>query len=105
MDRLVLATDVDRIYLNYASATAHGLDQVSAADLRRYAAAGHFPAGTMGPKVEAALQFVDAGGAEAIVTSYDRLAAALRGCAGTRVVAGARDGVSAAPPCDDSRAV
>jgi carbamate kinase len=90
VDRFVLSTDVDRIYLNYGSAIAQGLDEVTADDLRRYAAAGHFPTGTMGPKVDAALRFVDTGGREAIVTSYDRLGAALEGRAGTRVFATAR---------------
>ena len=104
IDRFVLATDVDRIYLNYGSATRRGLDEVMADDLRRYAAAGHFPPGTMGPKVEAALRFIDAGGREAIVTSYDRLGAALRGRAGTRVFATARAADEGHPPAAAGRA-
>jgi carbamate kinase len=91
VDRFILATNVDRIYLDYSSATARGLGQVTSCELLRYAAAGHFPPGSMGPKVEAAMRFVNAGGHEAIVTSYDRLAAALRGRAGTRVFAAAHD--------------
>jgi carbamate kinase len=90
VDRLVLSTDVERIYVNYGTPTARGLDDVSAEELRGYAAAGHFPPGTMGPKVEAALRFVDAGGPQAIVTSCDRLRAALQGRAGTRVFATAQ---------------
>jgi carbamate kinase len=89
-DRLVLATDVDRIYLDFGTPNACGLDAVTAEDLRRHAAAGHFPAGSMGPKVEAALRFVHAGGGEAIVTSYEQLAWALQGRAGTRVRLAAR---------------
>ncbi len=86
VDRLVLATDVDRVYLDFGTSNARGLDAITGEELRRHAAAGHFPAGSMGPKVEAALRFVDAGGGgEAIVTSYDRLALALQGSAGTRV--------------------
>lgn len=91
VDRLVLATDVDRVYLDYGAPTARGLDRVTADDLRSYAAAGHFPAGTMGPKVEAALRFVDAGGREAVVTRNDQVSAALQGRAGTHVLATARD--------------
>jgi carbamate kinase len=96
-DRLVLATDVDRIYLDFGTPDARGLGEVAAEDLRRHAEAGHFPAGTMGPKVEAALRFVHAGGGEAIVTSYDRLASALQGRAGTRVR------LAAHPPTHDAR--
>jgi carbamate kinase len=90
VDRFILATDVDRIYLDYGRPSIRGLDEVTTDDLRRYAAAGHFPSGTMGPKVEAALRWVEGGGREAIVTSYDRLRPALDGRAGTRVVALAR---------------
>ena len=87
VDRFVLSTDVDCIYLDYGRPTAHGLGEVATDELRCHAAAGQFPPGSMGPKVEAALRFVKAGGCEAIVTSYDRLGAALRGGAGTRVFA------------------
>ena len=87
VDRLVLATDVDRIYLDYAGPAARGLDEVATDALRQHAAAGHFPAGSMGPKVEAALRFVEAGGREAVVTSYERLSPALQGRAGTHIKA------------------
>ena len=87
-----MSTDVDRIYTDFGRPTAVGLGGVSALELRQLAAAGHFPAGTMGPKVEAALRFVAAGGREAIVTSPDRMAAALSGAdAGTRVVGAIRE--------------
>jgi carbamate kinase len=82
---LVMSTDVDRVYLDFGTLMSRGLDRVRCDDLRRYAIAGHFPAGSMGPKVEAALRFVEHGGREAIVTAHDRLAAALEGRAGTRV--------------------
>lgn len=85
VDRLVLSTDVDRIYLDFGTPSARGLDHVTCDALRHYAAAGHFPPGTMGPKVEAALRFVEAGGREAIVTSHDALEAALAGRTGTHI--------------------
>jgi carbamate kinase len=81
-----MSTDVDRIYLDFAGPAPRGLEQVTDGEMRRFAAAGQFPEGTMGPKVEAALQFLAAGGAEALVTSPDRLVAALAGRAGTRIV-------------------
>jgi carbamate kinase len=90
VDLLVISTDVDRIYLDFGSPSARGLDTVSAPDLRRYAAAGHFPPGTMGPKVEAVLRFVEAGGRQAIVTSHDQLIPALQGRTGTHVFADVR---------------
>jgi carbamate kinase len=91
VDLLAMSTDVDRIYLNFARPDACGLGHVTADELRRFAADGQFPAGTMGPKVEAALQFLAAGGSEVIVTSPDRLVAAIDGHdEGTRVVNAAR---------------
>jgi carbamate kinase len=91
VDRLVLATDIDRIYLDFGTPMARGLDEVTVHDLRRYAAAGQFPAGSMGPKVEAVLRFVDRLGREAVVTSFGQMRAALAGRAGTRIVASAPD--------------
>lgn len=85
IDVFLICTDVDRIYLDFATPQARGLGDVTAVELGRYAAAGHFPPGTMGPKVDAVLRFVAAGGRDAIVTSPECLAAALHGQAGTRV--------------------
>ena len=93
-DRLVLATDVDRVYLDFGTAHARGLDRVTCDELRRYDAAGHFPAGTMGPKVKAALRFVEAGGREAIVAAYDALEAALANQRGTHVEGAALKGTA-----------
>jgi len=87
VDQFVLATDVDRVYVDYGLETSRGLDRVTADDLKRYATNGQFPPGTMGPKVEAALRFVNATGNEAVVTSYEQLNQAFRGRAGTRVLA------------------
>lgn len=91
-DRLVLVTDVDRVYLDFGQRTARGLDWVTVADLRRHAAAGHFPPGTMGPKVEAAIRFVEATGRRAVVTSSRHLAAALTGRAGTQLAGAMGEG-------------
>jgi carbamate kinase len=88
---LAMVTDVDRIYVNFARPDARGLGMVTPAELRRYSPAGHFPPGAMGPKVEAAVRFIEAGGSEVIVTSPDHLIAAIEGGdEGTRVVSAAR---------------
>ncbi len=57
------------------------------AEARAHLADGQFPAGSMGPKVEAAAQFVEAGGREAVITSLERVADAMAGDTGTRIVA------------------
>jgi carbamate kinase len=54
---------------------------------REYLAAGEFPAGSMGPKIEAAIEFVSQGGEQCIITSTERVAQAVNGSAGTHIVA------------------
>jgi carbamate kinase len=98
VDVLVMATDVDRIYVDFARPDARGLGTVTAGELGQLAAEGQFPAGTMGPKVEAARRFVAAGGSEAIVASSERLAAALSArVEGTHVVGDLRQRDRPAP--------
>ena len=82
----VVATDTDSVYLDYKRSTQRPLERVSTAELASYARAGHFPPGNMGPKIESILQFMRGGGAEAIITSCDRLCAAVAGKAGTRII-------------------
>jgi carbamate kinase len=82
---LVLLTSVDQVFLNFGCTDQRALDKISVSDLRAFHRDGHFPPETMGPKVEAALEFVEDGGTNAIVTSTDKLSAALADRAGTRV--------------------
>ena len=85
-DRLVLATDVERVALDFGKPTRRFLDRMTAGEARQYLREGHFPAGSMGPKVEAAVQFLSEGGREAVITSLPRLRDALAGSSGTRIV-------------------
>jgi carbamate kinase len=89
---LVIATDVDAVYVDFGTPRARALGHVSVAELRRYAAAAHFASGSMGPKVEAACRFVEAGGERAVIASLDRIADATAGRSGTIVTAGATAG-------------
>ena len=59
---------------------------MTAAEARQYIAEGHFQAGSMLPKVQACLQFIESGGREALITCPEALAAALDGRTGTRIV-------------------
>jgi carbamate kinase len=86
VDTFVMSTDVDHVYVDFARPGARPLRTVTDRELRRLAADGQFPAGTMGPKVEAALRFLAEGGREVIVTSPRRLAAAVDGREGSHVV-------------------
>lgn len=82
---LLLLTDVEHVALNYGRADQQDLREMTVAEARRHLAAGQFPAGSMGPKVEAAVGFIDAGGERATIASLDSAADALRGRAGTRI--------------------
>jgi carbamate kinase len=83
---LVIATDVEAAVVGWGTPGARALGQVCVSELRGYAAEGHFASGSMGPKVEAALRFVEAGGTRAVITSLDRITEAVPGKTGTVIV-------------------
>lgn len=82
---LVIVTDVPGAAVGFGRPERRWLRDVSAAELRRHLRAGEFGEGSMGPKVEAVLEFVARGGREAVITDLASLARALEGRAGTRV--------------------
>ncbi|WP_395653554.1 carbamate kinase [Phycicoccus elongatus] len=82
-DVLVIATDVANAAVDWGNPTQRDLRSVTVAEMRAHAADGQFASGSMGPKVEAALRFVEAGGPRSVITSLDRIGEALEGRAGT----------------------
>jgi carbamate kinase len=76
---LVIATDVDAAVVDFGTDRARPLGAVGVGELRGYEAQGHFASGSMGPKVDAACRFVEAGGERAVITSLDRIADAVAG--------------------------
>lgn len=82
---IIILTEVDRVYLNYGATGEKGLDRASLMEMKRYFAEGHFPPGSMGPKIEAAIEFLEAGGREVVITRPELMGAALAGQAGTRI--------------------
>ena len=86
-DTLVIATDVDHVMVDFGTPDARPLGRVTTAELRAHAAAGQFARGSMGPKVDAALRFVEGGPARrAVVTSLQNIAAAVAGDADGTVI-------------------
>jgi carbamate kinase len=85
-DYFVIATDVERVFLNFRKRDQLPLELVTAAELEAHYLAGHFPPGNMGPKIESALRFLRGGGREVIITSAEQLLDAVCGSAGTHVV-------------------
>ena len=76
-DTLVVATDVPHVVLGFGTDAARPLGRVTPAEMRTHAAAGEFGSGSMGPKVEAALRFVEGGGERAVITSLENIADAV----------------------------
>jgi carbamate kinase len=85
VDVFAISTDTDYVYLDYKKPAQRALSRVSAAELKQYYAAGHFPPGNMGPKVESVLRFLENGGKQAVISSYEHLCEAIEGHAGTSV--------------------
>ncbi|MCD6414678.1 MAG: carbamate kinase [Candidatus Diapherotrites archaeon] len=79
----VILTDVDYVYLDYGKPSQKPVKVLSLKDAKRYMKEGQFPAGSMGPKVKAAIRFLEWGGEAVIITSINSLHKAMKGHAGT----------------------
>jgi carbamate kinase len=82
-DVLVIATDVENAVAGYGTEAAAPIGRVTPAEMRRIQEQGHFASGSMGPKVEAAVRFVERGGRRSAITSLQRITDAVHGRAGT----------------------
>ncbi len=82
---LVLVTGVDEVYVDFSKPSQRALRSVGVEEMRRHLADGQFPPGSMGPKVQSAIDFVESSGGRAIITSIGKLPVALAGAAGTVV--------------------
>jgi carbamate kinase len=82
-DVLVIATDVEHVVLGYGTPDARPVERVDAAAMRDLQAEHDFASGSMGPKVEAALRFVEAGGSRSVITALQIIEQAVHGLAGT----------------------
>ena len=82
---LVITTGVEKVYLDYGTPGQKALDAITLAEAKRYVAQGHFKPGSMLPKVEAIIAFLEGGGRQAIITDSEHVAAALEGRGGTRI--------------------
>ena len=85
---LMILTAVSKVAVNYGRPDQRFLDRVSLRELKALQAEGHFPPGSMGPKVAAAIRFLESGGERVIIGHLDEAMAALRGETGTHVLSG-----------------
>jgi len=83
---LIILTTVDRIALNFATDKQQFLNKITLSEAKKYLDQGHFPAGSMGPKVRAALQFIENGGQEVVITSIENAGRLQDNSIGTRII-------------------
>ncbi|HKB70354.1 MAG TPA: carbamate kinase [Thermoanaerobaculia bacterium] len=84
-DLFVILTGVPQVYKDWGKPTQQALASLAPAEARALSDAGQFPKGSMGPKIDAALEFLEAGGREVLITDAESLSAALDGRSGTYV--------------------
>jgi len=84
-DLFIILTSIDRVYLNFGRPDQKPIDVMTVEEARRYLEEGQFPPGSMGPKIQAAIEYIEGGGQEVLITSANYLRAALINRAGTRI--------------------
>jgi carbamate kinase len=86
-DLFIILTGVAKVALDFGKPSQRSVDRLTVAEAEKHLAAGQFPAGSMGPKIEASIQFVHASGKQVIITDVDHLRDALEGREGTIIAA------------------
>lgn len=86
IDELLILTAVPRVAVNFGKSNQKELAEVTLDEIKAYHREGHFPPGSMGPKVDAAIRFLEGGGKRAIISHLDHAMPALRGETGTHIV-------------------
>ena len=85
-DYLIISTAIEQVFLNFGTEDKRAISKMTLQEAKKYCTEGHFKAGSMLPKIESAIDFLEAGGKEVIITTPDLLADAVAGKAGTRIV-------------------
>jgi carbamate kinase len=85
-DYLIMLTGVENVCLDYGEPDQKPLETITIEETERYMADGHFPPGSMGPKIQAAVNFLKGGGESVFITAIDKVCEAIAGKTGTRIV-------------------
>lgn len=86
IETLMILTAVPKVAIHFGTEKQEYLDRVTLREIRKYQAEGHFPAGSMGPKIDAAIRFLEGGGERVIIGKINEAMQALNGESGTRIV-------------------
>ncbi len=85
-DLFIISTDAEKVYLHFKKPDQKELDRVTVREAKKLLDEGHFPPGNMGPKIEAVISYLEAGGKHAIITTPENLGRAIDGETGTHFV-------------------
>ncbi|MFQ5855545.1 MAG: carbamate kinase [Anaerolineae bacterium] len=85
-DLFLISTAVEKVAINFGKPNQQWLDHMTVSEAKQYLEEGHFAPGSMKPKIEACIEFLEAGGKEALITNPENIARALNGETGTRIV-------------------
>jgi carbamate kinase len=85
-DLFLIATAVEKVAINFGKLNQQWLDRMTLAEAKQYLAEGHFAKGSMGPKIQAIIWYLEAGGKQALITDPPNLGRALKGETGTWIV-------------------
>jgi len=85
-DTLVFITSIDAVYLNFGKESQKRIARMTLSEAKKYLAAGHFAVGSMKPKIESSIRFLEHRGQKVIITSFDNISASLNGKKGTTIV-------------------
>ena len=85
-DTFIISTAIDAVYLNFGKENQRAISRATLPEIKKSLAEGHFKPGSMKPKIEAIIEFLEGGGEKAIITSPDNLLKSLRGESGTTIV-------------------
>jgi carbamate kinase len=88
-DLFIVLTGVPRVVKNFAKKNEEAIPELTVSEARSLMKQGHFPAGSMGPKVDASIRFVEAGGSAVLITDARHIKEALQGSSGTYIRADA----------------
>jgi carbamate kinase len=84
-DQLIILTYVEKVAINFNKSNQKWLNHISLEEAKKYMEEGHFPPGSMGPKIKAAINFLESGGKKVIITSIDKLPDAMKEKTGTHI--------------------
>ncbi len=86
-EKFIILTSVDKVSIGFGTENQKDLSSLTVSEAKKYLADGEFPAGSMGPKIQAAINFLEQGGKEVLITSIDKASLAVKGKEGTLITA------------------